>query len=94
MTTHELKVWPRYFQEVAEGRKTFEVRLNGRGFREGDRLRLREYTHIHDRDGAYTGREVTVDVSYLMEGGRFGLDPDFVVMAFAPVTQQKVECRS
>lgn len=40
---HELKVWPPYFGEIAQGRKTFEVRLSDREFRMLDVLRLREY---------------------------------------------------
>ena len=43
MTTHELKTWPEYFAPTAAGVKTFEVRRDDRGFRVGDRLRLREF---------------------------------------------------
>lgn len=41
--THELKTWPPYYQEVHQGRKNFEVRLNDRDFRPMDVLKLREY---------------------------------------------------
>jgi hypothetical protein len=40
---HELKTWPPYFQEVYQGRKNFEVRLNDRGFQPMDILRLKEF---------------------------------------------------
>ncbi|EAG9779059.1 DUF3850 domain-containing protein, partial [Listeria monocytogenes] len=30
--THELKIAPEYFAAVTEGRKTFEIRKNGRDF--------------------------------------------------------------
>ena len=33
---HNLKAWPEFFDAVADGRKTFEVRRNDRGYREGD----------------------------------------------------------
>lgn len=40
---HELKIWPQYYQAVYEGTKTFEVRVNDRGFQKGDFVRLREF---------------------------------------------------
>lgn len=41
--THELKCWPQYFCRVANGSKTFEVRVNDRGFQPGDLVVLREW---------------------------------------------------
>lgn len=43
MTTHDLKCWPEFFDAIARGEKTFEVRKNDRGFQKGDRLRLLKY---------------------------------------------------
>lgn len=40
---HDLKCWPKYYEYVASGDKTFEVRRNDRDFRVGDTLLLREY---------------------------------------------------
>lgn len=40
---HELKTWPRYFERLLDGTKTFEVRKNDRGFKVGDVLWLREW---------------------------------------------------
>lgn len=73
--THELKCWPTYFQEVYQGRKTFEVRLNDRNYQMLDRLRLREFDpDAVDPDlpgaaaGRYTGREITLMVGYILHG--------------------------
>lgn len=40
---HELKIWPQFYQRVADGSKTFEVRNNDRNFQFGDTVTLREY---------------------------------------------------
>ena len=36
--THKLKTWPSYFQRVWTGEKTFEVRLDDRGYQKGDEV--------------------------------------------------------
>ncbi len=41
--THDLKCWPEYFEAIRSGTKTFEVRLNDRGFLAGDVLHLHEW---------------------------------------------------
>lgn len=42
--THHLKTKPEYFQAVIDGKKTFEIRLNDRDFKQGDSVILEEYT--------------------------------------------------
>lgn len=63
--THVLKIWPEFFDAIADGRKTFEVRFDDRGYREGDLLRLREWEPAGE---VYTGREITVRVTYILRG--------------------------
>ena len=48
---HELKTYPKYFQETIEGNKLFEIRKNDRNFKVGDVLLLKEWDNIK-----YTGR--------------------------------------
>lgn len=65
MKTHELKTWPVHFREVASGNKTFESRLDDRGFETGDQVRLREY--VPDLvNPEYTGREITATIGYIL----------------------------
>jgi len=67
--THELKTWPRYFQEVWLGTKLFELRRNDRDFKVGDVLLLKEWEEpsvASDLDG-YTGRWVRARVLYILE---------------------------
>lgn len=58
----EKKVWPEYFQEIFDGKKTFEVRLNDFEIEEGDTMVLREWDPAA-RD--YTGRELEKSVGYV-----------------------------
>ena len=57
---HDLKTIQPYFDEVAAGRKRFEIRFDDRGFAVGDWLCLKEWT---GQD--YTGREVYAKILYI-----------------------------
>jgi len=75
---HDLKCWPEEFQAVLDGLKTFDVRIDDRGYGVGDVLRLREWQTGPTVSG-YTGREHLVKVAYIYRGNRLGnpvaLDP-------------------
>jgi hypothetical protein len=71
--THELKIWPEFFEQTRNGRKKFELRQNDRDFQVGDQLLLKEWeppksgeTYFDD-DFHYTGRELLVRVDYIMQ---------------------------
>jgi ASC-1-like (ASCH) protein len=72
---HNLKTWPEYFQAVVDGKKTFEIRKNDRGFQVGDELLLQEYD---PKEEAYTGRQAIAVVRYMTD---FGQQDGYVVMA-------------
>ncbi len=78
MAIHDLKTWPEHFQAVKSGRKRFEIRRNDRDFREGDFLRLREFDPA---TGFYSGDELTVEVTHILQGGAFDLGSDAVAMS-------------
>ena len=81
--THELKVWPRFFADVKNGRKSFEFRVNDRDFRVGDTLYLREY---HPESKQYTGQENTKKITYVFNLTDFlkGYDPSgYVILGLA-----------
>lgn len=78
MKTHYLKTWPEPFAAIVDGRKTFEVRVNDRGFEVGDRIVLQEY---EPGSAEFTGAYVSADVTYMLQGV-FGLPPDVCVMGF------------
>ncbi len=79
MTKHELKTWPEYFFEVSTGKKKFEVRLNDRDFKVGDRVILNEW---NPKLKKYTGLRYTFVILYILHGGNFGIEEGYCVMSF------------
>lgn len=82
---HELKTINPYFDMVWHGLKTFEVRLNDRNFKEGDKLWLKEFS----KDDCCKGRSILVEVTFILFGGDYGIDPKYCVMAFRVI--EKIE---
>jgi hypothetical protein len=88
MTTHNLKTWFCYFIEVLAGNKTFELRKNDRDYKVGDTLNLIEVDEINfeldpinqTKHYLTTGRTHTAKITYILEGGQFGLDKDYVIL--------------
>jgi len=56
------KTWPKYFQEILEGKKKFEVRLADFEIKEGDTLILEEY---NPETKKYTGRAIKKEVGFV-----------------------------
>jgi len=88
MKIHRLKTWPNVFEATIAGLKTWEFRKADRDFEVGDHLELVEWNPGLDGDGeldasqrGYSGRVALVKVTYLMEGGDYGIPSDYVVMS-------------
>ena len=89
---HVLKITPAYFQAVQEGRKTFEIRHNDRGFQAGDTVTLKEWDenmprpadwmHMHRQEWKFTGRSLVKRIGYV---SGFEQRPNWVVFSLAPV---------
>lgn len=75
---HELKTWQEYYVRIFMGSKNFEIRKNDRHFQVGDYLNLKEWDNEKQE---YTGRELTRRVSYILNGGQFGIEEGYVVMS-------------
>mgnify|MGYP002526667840 CR=1 FL=1 len=76
---HYIKIKPEYYRAIERGEKNFEVRFNDRDYKKYDVLHLQEWV-----GGEYTRREITADVSYILD------DPDyckdgFVVMGLTNI---------
>lgn len=72
-----LKCIQPYFNDIWEGIKKFEVRKNDRNFSEGDILALHEIS-----DSEFWPRIIYLQITYLLPGGNFGIDPDYCVIGF------------
>lgn len=76
-TVHVLKTWDEFMQDIALRNKTFEVRKNDRNYEVGDILILQGF----DKDKkAYTDKQITAKVTYILHGGQFGVEEGYCVM--------------
>lgn len=84
---HILKTWPVYFAALADGRKTYELRRDDRGFEVGDVLRLREWDPRMGTQfgpGGYTGREVQRVITHVLrDAPGFGLADGYALLSLA-----------
>ena len=81
---HRLKIWPSVFEDVRREVKTFELRKNDRGYAIGDCLVLDAWSPERN---AYVNDERSLIrlVTYVLHGGRFGLEEGYVALGIAPV---------
>ena len=76
---HELKIFERYYKEIINNNKHFELRRD-RGFNVGDTLLLREIEN--DSIDKYTKRELTKTIKYISKGvPQYGLMDGFVILS-------------
>jgi len=59
------KVLPDYFQDIVDGKKKYELRLNDFDIDVGDTLVLEEYTSVDPKTRQATGRVLEKQVTYL-----------------------------
>lgn len=71
---HSLKLSKKYFDDLQNGVKTFEVRKNDRGYKIGDTLILNEI----DENNKYTGRVIKAKITYFFS--LFGLATGYCVL--------------
>ena len=91
---HVLKTDPAVFQDVLDGKKTFEIRFNDRGYQVGDLIVLKEtkFTGQQMREGSlliYTGREMQKQISYILSG--YGLQDGWVILGIKDIKATKAQ---
>lgn len=69
MTTHHLKAWPAPFADLAAGVKSYEIRINDRNYRAGDRLVLREWDPTKQ---THTGSFCIAHVTHVTSSSSYG----------------------
>lgn len=79
--THIIRLAAMYFDDVASGKKSFELRKNDRGYKEGDVLELMEF-----KDGRNTGREIKADIIYMLEDYS-GLEEGFCILGIKVIEE-------
>lgn len=72
---HQIRLAKPYFDDVANGIKTFELQKNDRGYKKNDILEMMEFA-----DGKNTGRMVKVLVTYILEDYT-GIEDGYCIMA-------------
>lgn len=82
---HQIRLASMYFDDVISGKKSFELRKNDRGYKEGDFLEMMEL-----KDGKNTGRTVRVLVTYLLENYT-GLEDGYCIMGTKLVSVAGIE---
>lgn len=81
---HTIKILEPYACAIAEGRKTFEVRLNDRGYNCGDIVRFRVFDGgVEWKHHPLTG--VTFRITYVHSG--LGLQEGYVVFGIEKVKE-------
>lgn len=78
---HDVKLGTTFFDDVKSGRKTFELRKNDRGYKEGDTIVLYEY-----KDGTTTGRTITKKIVYMLEDFT-GLEDGYCILGLGEVEE-------
>lgn len=76
--THELKILPWFYRDVAWGRKNFELRKNDRDFKIGDTVILREWDGMRYTDSPSLHRFIT----YILTSDEvdFGLEEGYCIL--------------
>lgn len=78
---HDVKLGTTFFNDVKTGRKTFELRKNDRGYKEGDTIVLHEY-----KDGTTTGRTITKKIVYMLEDFT-GLEDGYCILGLGEAAE-------
>lgn len=79
-TIHHLTLDSNVWHAIESGLQPFDIRRDVERYRAGDRLRLYEKV-----DTAWTGRVLTMEITYVLYLASIGLPPGYVALALHPV---------
>lgn len=78
---HQKKIESEYFNQIIEGTKPYEVRINDCNYRKGDFIGLNEI----DEKGKETGEFILVMIAAILDDPRYTKE-NYVIMTIAPCT--------
>lgn len=78
MTTHDVKIEPRWFERIRNNEKFAEVRYDDRDYQTGDRIRFLR----SDTDGTAGWHYVTRTITHVLRG-MSAIEDGFVVLSMA-----------
>lgn len=88
---HILKTDPLYWDAIAEGRKSFEVRFDDRGFDVGDTLELMRIDRL-DISSSYDGLDrLYSKIIFILRGGQYGIADGYCVLQLGKIVRNKGE---
>ena len=76
---HRLKLQSKYWDDVKEGTKAFEVRKNDRGFKVGDIVTFNLVYESGNDGGVKMEPKV---IKYVLQGGQYGISDEYCVIGF------------
>lgn len=90
--THDLKIQKQFADAVLNGRKTFEVRRNDRGYNAGDLVKftvVEQGAAFNLRCGGHPLNGAVYRIGYVLSG--WGLKNGFVAFSIEPYREQTTE---
>lgn len=95
MKTHICKSWTYFFDVIASGQKTHDLRINDRDFAVGDFIILHRYDQVK---GVYTGETCNVEITYITSNktpcafSSAVLDKEYCILSIKLIDDQKLSC--
>ncbi len=88
---HVVKCWPEYFDAIDRGEKPFDVRRDDWGYQKGDTLKFQKYKIGQGfisppNGGRFSIHEIRREITYVLTGGQFGIEPGHVVLGLKDVS--------
>lgn len=91
MATHHIKCYNYFFNLIASGLKTSEVRKNDRDYKVGDIIILQDY---YSSAEFISGRTIMIEATHILNGGQFGILPEYCVISFKIISNDTKEKES
>lgn len=80
---HELKTSSQVFWDLVSEIKTWEFRLNDRGYKVGQILKLREFGQL-----GYTENFIIRKITYILKGPDFNIPNGYCIMSIIPINEE------